>query len=126
MKSTDSFDRERFVCKVAACVYALAVLGQEESSFHVYLDDIERYFSADFFPKGWRKDISLLKDIQDEILTYKGCDNNADACWLDINGYDEYGDPCEKDKERDESDDAFNMCLWTNYIANEYDAEEYD
>ena len=119
-------DKERFVKKVAAFVYATAVLNQEDSSCHVYLDEIERHFGKDFFPEGWRKDIELLKDIQSEIYTYPGCSgDSADTCWLDISGYDEYGDPCPTNIH-DESEDAFNLCLWTNYIACDYDAEEWE
>lgn len=120
----DYFDKERFVSKVAAFIYATAVLEQEEDSCHVYLDDIEKRFGKDFFPDGWRKDINLLVDIQNEILDYKGCGDNADTCWLDISGYDEYGDVCESNVH-DSSDDAFNLCLFTDYIACDYDAECY-
>lgn len=119
-------DKERFVKKVAAFIYATAVLNQEDSSCHVYLDEIERHFEKDFFPEGWRKDIELLKDIQTEIYTYPGCSgDSADTCWLDISGYDEYGDPCPTNIHA-ESEDAFNLCLWTNYIACDYDAEEWE
>lgn len=122
----EEFDKERFVRKVAAFIYATAVLNQEESSCHVYLDEIEKHFGEDFFPEGWRKDIELLKDIQGEIYTYPGCGgDSADTCWLDISGYDEYGDPCEKNVHGD-SEDAFNLCLWTDYIACEYDADDAD
>lgn len=114
---------KRLVRKVAAFVYATAVLNQEDSSCHVSLWDIETYFGKKFFPKNWKKDIKLLCDIQNEILNYPGCEGNADACWLDIKGYDEYGDPLERDDERDESDDSFNLCLWTDYIACDYDAD---
>lgn len=116
-------DKERFVTKVAAFVYATAVLNQEDSSCHVYLDEIEKHFEKDFFPEGWRKDIELLKDIQEEIYNYPGCSgDSADTCWLDISGYDEYGDPCPTNIHA-ESEDAFNLCLWTDYIACDYDAD---
>lgn len=116
------FDRERFVKKVAAFIYATAVLNQEDSSCHVYLDEIEKHFGAEFFPENWKSDIELLVDIQSEVLSYKGCEDNADGCWLDISGYDEYGDVCKTNKG-DHKNDAFNLCLWTDYIASDYDAE---
>ncbi len=117
-------DRERFVSKVAAYIYATAVLEQGEGNVHVYLDDIEKHFGKDFFPKKWNKDIKLLIDIQAELCSYKGCLDTPDTCWLDITGYDEYGDPlvgdvCEK------KHDGFDMCLFTNYIACDYDADTY-
>lgn len=119
------FDKQRFVSKVAAFVYATAVLNQEDSSCHVYLKDIEDHFTEDFFPEGWKTNIELLKDIQDEIFSYPGCGDSGDTCWLDISGYDEYGDACPTNIH-DPEQDAFNLCLFTNYIACDYDADGYD
>lgn len=119
MKPTEDFDRKRFIRKVAAFIYAMAVLGQDDGSVHVYFDEIEEHFGADFFPQEWSKDISLLTDIQSELCEYKGCDGNPDTCWLDVNGYDEYGDVCDNKVDRD----GFNMCLFTDYIASDYDAD---
>ncbi len=119
------FDKQRFVSKVAAFVYATAVLNQEDSSCHVYLKDIEAHFTEDFFPEGWKTNIELLKDIQNEIFSYPGCGDSGDTCWLDISGYDEYGDVCPTNIHAPEQD-AFNLCLFTDYIACDYDAEDAD
>lgn len=120
-------ETKRIVTKVAAYVYAQAVLNQADNDYRVLLSEIEKHFGVDFFPAGWKKDIDFLLEIQDEIVeNYPGCQYSVDTCWLDINGYDEYGEPIDPNPDRDGTDDAFDLVLYTNYIANDYDADYND
>jgi len=87
--------------KVASFVYATAALNQSENDWLVCFEEIGKRFPS--LKEGWEKDEEFLKAVQDELYEYKGCDGEADTAEI--------------------TEDGFDMTLWTDYIADEYEAE---
>lgn len=94
--------RERYARKIAAYIYANAALHQSENNWAVYGEEIEDRF---YLPKNWQQDKKLIEQIENELYLYPGLEDNEIVIVYD--GEQIY----------------FDVCLWTDYIACEYDAE---
>ncbi len=90
--------------KIAAFVYATAVLEQEESNWVIYQSEIEERFEE--LPEGWAHDEQILADIEQELSQYPGLDGAEFTIDHD-----------------DEGEVYFDIMLWTDYIASDYNAE---
>lgn len=90
--------------KIAAFVYATAVLEQDENNWIVYQSEIDERFEE--LPEGWADDEDFIGEIELALNEYPGLENN------------------EFFVERDDNNELyFDLCLWTDYIASDYNAE---
>lgn len=90
--------------KIAAFVYATAVLEQDENNWIVYQSEIDERFEE--LPEGWAHDEQMLADIEQELSQYPGLDGAEFTIDQD-----------------DEGEVYFDIMLWTDYIASDYNAE---
>lgn len=88
--------------KIAAYIYATAVLNQNENNWTIYGNEIESNFEE--LPENWQHDEKLVEEIEIELYQYPGLENNE--IYIEYDGEEIY----------------FDVCLWTDYIASDYDA----
>jgi hypothetical protein len=93
-------------CKIASFIYATAVLNQGCANVHIYKSDITKHFDRNWLPKNWDKREEFLEEILNYLMEYPGCSGVSDTAWYDF----------------DEGELEFNLCLFTNYIADPYNA----
>lgn len=97
-------ETSQYARKIAAFIYATAVLEQEESNWVIYQSEIEERFEE--LPEGWAHDEQMLADIEQELSQYPGLDGAEFTIDQD-----------------DEGEVYFDIMLWTDYIASDYNAE---
>lgn len=97
-------ETSKYARKIAAFIYATAVLEQEESNWVIYQSEIEERFEE--LPEGWAHDEQMLADIEQELSQYPGLDGAEFTIDQD-----------------DEGEVYFDIMLWTDYIASDYNAE---
>lgn len=96
-------NRETLVCKIASFVYATAVLNTYDGGWLVDFEEIEDVFGH-LLKKPLSEDAKLCREIKAELHTYKGLEGEDDCVIIE--------------------EDGFNTNLWTDYIGNDYEAEE--
>lgn len=106
--------RSRWANKIAAFVYATCALNQSDANWTVYGHEITERFQS--LPKDWQKDDGLITEVQDILYGYPGITGGSDCA-----------DAEQVYMDRNKSGEvSYDLVLYTDYIADEYDAESGD
>lgn len=89
--------------KIAAFVVATAMLEADDCNYCVYFDKITKKY-GDYLAEGWNKSEEFLKEIQKCVEEYPVVSNFCEGCEIE--------------------DDCFSLNIYTDYIADVYDAGE--
>lgn len=102
--------------RIAAFIYATAVLETTEGSYIVSEGDIEKHF-GNVLPKDWTKSKAFINKIKEELFNYPGISGGPNATSVDDSQVEVYKDGVEW---------QFDLDLFTDYTATSNEDEDDD
>lgn len=104
--------------RIAAFVYATAVLETSEGSYIVSETDIEHLFGEQTLPKDWSKDEDFVDEIKNALFEYPGITGGPEATSVEDSRVKVY---------KDGNKLQFDLDLFTDYAAITYaDVDDED